>query len=648
MAVTQYIGSRYVPILADPVEWSSAKTYEPLTIVTHEGNSYTSRQFVPVGINIANETYWAITGNYNAQIELYRRETTRAVETTREITNEAVSQVNTWLQDAQRQYSAKPFAFDTVADMQAAYALLYEGAICHTNGFHENGDSGAAWYVISDTGIANGMDVLTCGNLFANLVITDAFVTPEMFGAYGDGATNDFNAITKCLPYKNILLNASKTYVIDGQLDIPSNTKIDGGGAAVKCGLQTPFNVSGDNVIIEGLRIYSLRGVNQYGINISTGVKNTKVANIYGEGLQYSLLMNDGIDSNIERIYAYNCGWDCVSNYTSAKNATIRDCIAVMCGRHGFSTDPGADTIKFINCYAEDIGYISGEGHTSFHFEGAINSRIINCKCAYTKNHRMLTETITGIFLGLRVESNRDALYGNVVDGLEIVFGDGFEPTENVYPFYINTNYTKIPTLEIKNLLINNESTNTFSCFLGRMHVNLDTFIINGPITILQESISGQIKTMKNGHVNLGDKNVPFYKAQYLVDGLSCVDVNASNLQYLIWGRLTNCIIKDCAFSDMVAPVYMTQATGDANAKSSNNQFVDNIVNGTDIGIRLGWWTGTQGNIIAKNTFKGTIPTLLKGSICGCYFYENIENNLTYTTALDGVTPTTTPPYLTI
>lgn len=74
MAVTQYIGARYVPLFADPIEWSSATAYEPLTIVTHQGNSYTSRQYVPVGIDITNDEYWASTGNYNAQIEQYRQE----------------------------------------------------------------------------------------------------------------------------------------------------------------------------------------------------------------------------------------------------------------------------------------------------------------------------------------------------------------------------------------------------------------------------------------------------------------------------------------------------------------------------------------------------------------------------------------------
>ena len=74
MAVTQYIGSRYVPLFSDPIEWSKENTYEALTIVLHEGNSYTSKQAVPKGIELDNEEYWAETGNYNAQVEQYRRE----------------------------------------------------------------------------------------------------------------------------------------------------------------------------------------------------------------------------------------------------------------------------------------------------------------------------------------------------------------------------------------------------------------------------------------------------------------------------------------------------------------------------------------------------------------------------------------------
>lgn len=74
MSVREYIGARYVPVFATPLEWDSTQTYEPLTVVSYQGNSYTSRQSVPTGIDITNESYWAQTGNYNAQIEAYRSE----------------------------------------------------------------------------------------------------------------------------------------------------------------------------------------------------------------------------------------------------------------------------------------------------------------------------------------------------------------------------------------------------------------------------------------------------------------------------------------------------------------------------------------------------------------------------------------------
>ena len=69
-----YTGMRYVPVFADPPEWSSANSYEPLEIVIHKGNSYTSKTFVPVGIDISDPQYWVLTGNYNAQVEQYRQE----------------------------------------------------------------------------------------------------------------------------------------------------------------------------------------------------------------------------------------------------------------------------------------------------------------------------------------------------------------------------------------------------------------------------------------------------------------------------------------------------------------------------------------------------------------------------------------------
>lgn len=67
-----YVGHRYVPLIMD--EWDKSISYEGLSIVTYKGGSYTSKKRVPVGIDIKNTEYWAMTGNYDAQVEGYRKE----------------------------------------------------------------------------------------------------------------------------------------------------------------------------------------------------------------------------------------------------------------------------------------------------------------------------------------------------------------------------------------------------------------------------------------------------------------------------------------------------------------------------------------------------------------------------------------------
>lgn len=78
MSTRQYIGARYVPKFFDfggSAEWRSGVAYEALTIVTRNGNSYTSK--IPVPSNIGepenNPEYWVSTGLYNEQVESIRQ-----------------------------------------------------------------------------------------------------------------------------------------------------------------------------------------------------------------------------------------------------------------------------------------------------------------------------------------------------------------------------------------------------------------------------------------------------------------------------------------------------------------------------------------------------------------------------------------------
>lgn len=74
MATRQYIGARYVPVFYTnsdgTAEWRGGVIYEPLTIVTYNNNTYTSKTSVPshIGDPSANPQYWVATGNFNAQL----------------------------------------------------------------------------------------------------------------------------------------------------------------------------------------------------------------------------------------------------------------------------------------------------------------------------------------------------------------------------------------------------------------------------------------------------------------------------------------------------------------------------------------------------------------------------------------------------
>ena len=157
-----YVGHRYVPKIFG--EWDNTKTYEALSIVQYQGNSFTSRQIVPVGIDINNEEFWASTGNYNAQIEQYRQDVRN--------TNETLTNLITT-------NNAKFTALDeTISDLQT--------------------------------------DVTTLDTKLSSLNT----VNISEFGAVGDGITDDYDAFIAAANYfkdkgTGTLILEPKTYLLD-------------------------------------------------------------------------------------------------------------------------------------------------------------------------------------------------------------------------------------------------------------------------------------------------------------------------------------------------------------------------------------------------------------------------------------------------
>lgn len=323
-----YVGMRYVPIFDG--EWDRTKTYEPLVIVSNQGNSYTSRTFVPTGVDITNETYWALTGNYNAQVEYYRRETARVAE----------------------ELKTRAKIYDNVAAM-VADSLLTLGESCFTLGYYNINDNGSAIYELVNTPSAYTIEL--DNGLYAMPIICDS-VTPEMFGAYGDGIHDDTEAIQTAINAStSVVFNGGKIYKVSADsttgiaLTVLSNRKIDLNNATIKLignslggyAMMNLNNVS--NVIIENGNITGDRdehtgNTGEWGHGISVDyASNVTLSNLY-----VSKCFGDGV-------YVGNTSLEAGHN----ENVTVNNVVCDSNRRNGMSVTDGTGIIisksKFLN-----------------------------------------------------------------------------------------------------------------------------------------------------------------------------------------------------------------------------------------------------------------------------------------------------------
>lgn len=129
---SMYIGARYVPIFADPVEWDDEREYEPLTIVTHNGDCYTSKCYVPKGAQLppypeGQTKYWVKTSDYNGQFADLKKtvlDLSRLVEQFQKDNKNFTDLINGWNEQV-KQWETKMDEWQTTVDgVTAAVADL--------------------------------------------------------------------------------------------------------------------------------------------------------------------------------------------------------------------------------------------------------------------------------------------------------------------------------------------------------------------------------------------------------------------------------------------------------------------------------------------------------------------------------------------
>lgn len=189
--------------------------------------------------------------------------------------------------------------------------------------------------------------------------LTD-YVTPEQFGAVGDGVTDDTDAVQNALN-NGLYVYCKNTYLIN-PIEIESKTTLYGGNfiasgsSADNVGL---ISVKHSDVIIDNITVDCMNLMN--GISCSNYdnllVNNCKVKNAKGTNLSFGIYLNRSDDSRVIGCEVFNVSND-NSNITrgvfvnkSKKNIVNR------CTIHNITSGDDADGVQIIFDNSDDVDY---------------------------------------------------------------------------------------------------------------------------------------------------------------------------------------------------------------------------------------------------------------------------------------------------
>ena len=304
-------------------------------------------------------------------------------------------------------------AYDTVAALAAAENLA-NGSIAKTLGMISYSDGLGAFYkirTITNVDVIDGYNLIAITNdptLVAERLLT-GFVTPEMFGAVGDGTTNDYDALQAFLAYpiKDKRLKAGVTYAIEGALTPASNTTIEGNGATIKrinatvnnrvlyvdAWGTTKENIFINNVVFDGDKDNATQSLTPL-VNFYTGnegvlknivLSNCAIQNVAGHGIGcYNDNSTTPVKTSFQCVEIKNCT---IKNVTSVGIqqatvcTTIDNCNISTTGAENITIDTGCEDCLVNNCQITAYGHGGGIG-----IDQSLGCKITNCYIDGTNN----------------------------------------------------------------------------------------------------------------------------------------------------------------------------------------------------------------------------------------------------------------------
>lgn len=297
--------------------------------------------------------------------------------------------------------------FNNINDMVLS-KNLNTGMVIFTLGYNEPNDGGEGVFLVSDRlsdSAEDGGITFFCDTTLLATRIVSNYVTPEMFGAKGDGVNDDYEKIQNCLnsPFTTFL--NSKTYVTSKTLKVTGSIYgVDKKHSVIKCSSDCDILTCGGNLTIKNIGVVGAwdgLSVNSTGNGITVQNSENTPYNIVFSNIKLNNIGGNGI------IFQY-------SGYSSISDIDCR-----VCGKNGIeitgSDDNLSTTLNVSNCTFNDMpnGY-----------------SIVLTNCADISLNSVITEYSKGILI--KGNTNRNInLYSCYAENISsnnfiTVDGDGY------------------------------------------------------------------------------------------------------------------------------------------------------------------------------------------------------------------------------
>lgn len=315
--------------------------------------------------------------------------------------------------------------------------------------------------------INNKLDELITTGEFNSFL--SGIYTPEMFGAKGDGVTDDTDAIQKALAFNNV--NISKNYLITENLVLHSNLKVFGGGTITK---KSEFNDSylnhsifsctnSNNIDINNIVLIS----NSLAISVH-GCSNVNITNLIINSEKYSILISDSEKNE--------------SNGITISNIKLENDVTII-SSDGIHINGGCS-----NIYVTNVSGTSGDDFIALNAIEGIRKTIKN----------IIIDNIKCFgYAGVRLYGQLNCVIENVSINNSYINSDNGIRLTNIIGFIeINLNAPTFKNIVFSNCIVDSSIRNVFLSYInGSVTFNKCTFVtsVNPNVGFFNSSINSSL-----------------------------------------------------------------------------------------------------------------------------------------------------------